>query len=245
LLEQISIVLVSTSHPGNIGGAARAMKNMGLGQLVLVQPKEFPHAEATARAAGADDVLAGAKVVGSLAEAVAPCHFVVGTSARQRTVSWPLCAPRQSVEKMLPILQAGQRVAVVFGNEQSGLSNEELALCHLHLHIPCEAQFSSLNVAAAVQIVTYELRLMQLAALPDSTSPVVEDEKLVTVAEMEQFYTRLEQVLLQIRYLKPNNPGKLMLRLRRLFNRAMLEAKEMQILRGLLNSIDDRMQEDR
>ena len=144
MLNQISIVLVNTSHPGNIGGVARAMKNMGLGNLVLVSPKAFPHAEATARAAGADELLERAVVVDSLKAAVAECHFVVGTERRQRTVAWPLSNPRECVVKILPMLQAGQRVAIVFGNEQSGLSNTELSLCHYHLHIPCDENFQVL-----------------------------------------------------------------------------------------------------
>jgi tRNA (cytidine32/uridine32-2'-O)-methyltransferase len=244
LFDQIKIILVCTSHPGNIGAVARAMKNMGLEHLVLVRPKEFPHSEATARAAGADDVLAKAVVVDSLREAVSACHFVVGTSARQRTVPWPLSDPRQCVENITPILYEGQLVAFVFGNEQSGLSNEELSLCHAHLHIPCDENFSSLNVAAAVQIVTYELRLM----LGQSREPIIKDvaeERCVTVGEMEQFYSRLEHILIHIGYLKLSNPGKLMLRLRRLFNRAIVEENEIHILSGLLNLIAKQFGKDR
>jgi tRNA (cytidine32/uridine32-2'-O)-methyltransferase len=239
LFNQISIVLVNTTHPGNIGAVARAMKNMGLGNLVLVSPKAFPHAEATARAAGADELLERAVVVDNLKEAVAECHFVVGTSARQRTVAWPLSNPRECVAKILPMLQAGQRVAVVFGNEQSGLSNTELSLCHYHLHIPCDENFSSLNVAAAVQIVTYELRMMfdqQSAAFKilDTNS----EQALAAVGGMEEFYTRLEEMMVKVGYLQLGNPGKLMLRLRRLFNRAIVEESEIHILRGMLNAFD-------
>ncbi len=238
MLDQIRIVLVSTSHPGNIGGVARAMKNMGLQELVLVRPKEFPHAEATARAAGADDVLERARVVDSLREAVGESHFVVGTSARQRTVPWPLSDPRQCVEKIKPLLASGNRVAFVFGNEQSGLSNEELSLCHYHLNIPCEESFSSLNVAAAAQIVTYELRMGLGSNATSGQENEKNIEKLVTTEEVEQFYERLEQLLIHTGYLRLSNPGKLMLRLRRLFNRAIVEQNEIQILRGILNSID-------
>ena len=240
MLDQISVILVNTSHPGNIGAAARAMKNMGLVNLVLVNPKEFPHAEATARAAGADDVLGAAKIVGSLQEGIAECHFVVGTSARQRTVPWPLSNPRQCVEKIRPLLASGQRVAFVFGNEQSGLSNEELSLCHYHLHIPCDEHFSSLNVAAAVQIVSYELRMM-LDEKEPKTLPT--EEIAVTAGEMESFYLHLEELLVQVGYLDLGNPGKLMLRLRRLFNRAIVEPNEIHILRGIFTAVEQRVGE--
>lgn len=237
MLDQVSIILVSTSHPGNIGAVARAMKNMGLKRLILVRPKEFPHAESTARAAGADDVLAGAKVVGSLREAIAMSHFVVGTSARQRTVPWPLSNPRQCVEKIKPLLQSEQQVAFVFGNEQSGLSNEELSLCHYHLHIPCTENFSSLNVAAAVQIVTYELRMMMEQGIAADSTLIKSESRPATTEEVEQFYDRLEELLIRTGYLNLGNPKKLMLRLRRLFNRTHLEDNEIQILRGILASI--------
>jgi TrmH family RNA methyltransferase len=209
------------------------MKNMGLENLVLVKPKEFPHAEATARAAGADDLLGRARVVQSLEEGIGDCHFVIGTSARHRSVPWPLSDPRQSVENMQPILALGQRVAIVFGNEQSGLSNEELSSCHAHLHIPCNEHFSSLNVAAAVQIVCYELRMMweKLSQSEPRSEPT--EEQKVTVKEMESFYTHLETYLTEIGYLNLGNPGKLMLRLRRLFNRALVEHNEIHILRGI------------
>lgn len=237
MLDRISIILVNTSHPGNIGATARAMKNMGLVNLVLVKPKEFPHAETTARAAGADDVLERAKIVGTLQEAIADCHFVVGTSARHRSVPWPLSNPRQCVEKVRPLLESGQRVAFVFGNEQSGLSNDELSLCHYHLHIPCDENFSSLNVAAAVQIVTYELRMMlEQGRVPEAKS-VPSEEAVVTVGEMESFYLHLEELLVQIGYLKLGNPGKLLLRLRRLFNRAIVEHNEIHILRGIFTAM--------
>jgi len=238
VLDQVSIVLVSTSHPGNIGAVARAMKNMGLKRLILVRPKEFPHAECTARSAGADDVLEEAKVVQSLREAVAMSHFVVGTSARQRTVPWPLSNPRQCVEKINPLLNSGQKIAFVFGNEQSGLSNEELSLCHYHLHIPCTENFSSLNVAAAVQIVTYELRMMIEQSTSLAPNQPKYESRLATTEEVEQFYDRLEELLIRTGYLNLGNPKKLMLRLRRLFNRAHLEDNEIQILRGILASIN-------
>ncbi len=250
VFNQVSIVLVNTSHPGNIGGAARAMKNMGLNRLVLVSPKEFPHAEATARAAGADDLLGSAHVVQTLAEAIQDAHFVVGTSARVRNLPWPLAQPRECVEKIKPLLTAGSRVAFVFGNEQSGLSNEELALCHYHLNIPCDEHFSSLNLAAAVQIVCYELRMMLHNFVKNTqenlseSSEYLSEKTNVTVKEMESFYSGLEELLVQVGYLQLSNPGKLMLRLRRLFNRAIVEHNEIHILRGIFRAIDQRLRND-
>lgn len=249
VLDQVSIVLVNTSHPGNIGAAARAMKNMGLSRLVLVSPKEFPHAEATARAAGADDLLCRAQVADTLEEAIADAHFVVGTSARQRNIPWPLAQPRECADKIKPLLTEGSRVAFVFGNEQSGLSNEELAQCHYHLNIPCDENFSSLNLAAAVQIVCYELRMM-LQHLTENTAekPVelevnLDEQTRVSAKEMESFYTGFETLLVKVGYLQLSNPGKLMLRLRRLFNRAIVEKNEIHILRGIFRAIDQRLGE--
>lgn len=239
MFEQIKVILVNTSHPGNIGGAARAMKNMGLHHLVLVNPKEFPHAEATARAAGAGDILESALVVDSLTTAISDCHFIVGTSARLRSVAWPLSDPRQCVDRLIPRLKDQQRIAFVFGNEQSGLSNEELSLCHAHLHIPCNEDFSSLNVAAAVQIVAYELRMSLHQNTPAELLYEIES-KPITADEMERFFISLENCLIQLGYLKPSQPKKLMLRLRRLFNRAIIEENEMNILRGIINSIAER-----
>lgn len=233
---------MNTSHPGNIGGAARAMKNMGLANLVLVQPKEFPHAEATARAAGADDILENAIVVNHLTDAISDSHFVVGTSARLRSVAWPLIDPRQCVQKIIPRLNDQQKIAIVFGNEQSGLSNEELSLCHAHLHIPCDHNFSSLNVAAAVQIVTYELR-MSLQQKPEDALNYEIESRPVTADEMERFFVSFENCLVHLGYLNPSQPKKLMLRLRRLFNRAIIEENEMNILRGILNSVMEKTME--
>lgn len=238
MFDQIKIILVNTSHPGNIGAAARAMKNMGLQNLVLVKPKEFPHAEATARAAGADDLLEQAVVVENLTDAISDSHFVVGTSARLRSVAWPLSDPRECIEKIIPRLRDQQKIAFVFGNEQSGLSNEELALCHAHLHIPCNEDFSSLNVAAAVQIVTYELRMSCEQKHNNELNYEIESRP-VTADEMKKFFVSLEGCLIHLGYLNPSHPKKLMLRLRRLFNRAIIEENEMNILRGVLNSIVD------
>ncbi len=228
-MPQVRIVLVETSHPGNIGATARAMKNMGFYELVLVSPRHFPHAEATARAAGADDVLAGAKVYSSLAEAVADCHWVIGTTARQRTIQWPLWTPRQCAEK-LHGQPASHRVAIVFGRERSGLTNQELDLCHFGLHIPCNPAYASLNLAAAVQIVVYELRLFRRETEGMPEIP------LATHAELESFYQHLQQALYDIGFLHSSKQApSIMRRLRRLFGRTGLEKREVDILRGILS----------
>ncbi len=229
-MAQVRIVLVETSHPGNIGAAARAMKTMGFYELALVAPRCFPHVEATARAAGADDVLANARVYSSLGEAVADCHLVIGTSARSRKIPWPCLTPRECAH----LLKQGgpaTRVAIVFGRERVGLHNGELDLCHYQLYIPCNPKFSSLNVAAAVQVVTYELSLLDLPSIPSSA----EEDRLATQAELEAFYAHLYQTLVDIQFLHSAKQGpSIMRRLRRLFGRARLEKREVNILRGIL-----------
>jgi TrmH family RNA methyltransferase len=229
----VRFVLVSTSHPGNIGAAARAMKTMCLDRLVLVSPVSFPSAEASARASGAADVLQRAAVVANLDEALSGCRFVVGASARQRSLPWPLLGPRDCARRVLA--EAGQgEVAVVFGNEQSGLSNEELQRCHILTQIPANPDYSSLNLAMAVQIVAYELRL---AAGGEAGLPVAREAPLANAGDMEYFYQHLERVLRDSGFLDPANPKHLMLRLRRLFNRAELDENEVAILRGILSAV--------
>lgn len=224
-------MLVETSHPGNIGAAARAMKTMGFYELALVAPKEFPHADATARAAGADDVLARAQVYASLQNVVADCHLVIGTSARQRKVSWPILTPRQCAE-LVRQEKPTTKIAIVFGRERCGLTNEELDLCHYCLFIPSNRQFSSLNVAAAVQIITYELHV----ACGESEPLAFTDDRLATQAELESFYAHLYQTLIDIGFLHSTKQGpSIMRRLRRLYGRARLEKKEVDILRGILS----------
>lgn len=231
-LNNVRIVLVAPQHPGNIGAAARAMKVMGLTQLVLIAPAQFPHADATARAAGADDLLAGAKVHETVAEAVADCQLVIGTSARERSLPWPMVDPRQAADRALAV---GGPVALVFGRERSGLTNEELDLCHAHLRIPCNPEFASLNLASAVQVACYELR-MAAGSPPAHTDP----EPLATSGELEGLYTHLRAVSEASEFLDPEQPGVLMRRLRRLFSRAEPLASEVRILRGLLKSLDPR-----
>lgn len=229
-LSHIRIVLVGTTHPGNIGAAARAMKNMGLQDLALVEPRLFPSGEATARASGATDVLASARVCRDIETAAADCSLLIGASARRRTISWPELDPR-SCARLLT--SAPAKAAILFGREHSGLTNEELERCNYLLHIPCNPDFSSLNVAAAVQVVAYELFL----AAREAEAPEAPHQPLATADQMESFYRHLEETLWDVRFLhaKKSSPS-LMRRLRRIFNRVGLEQKEIHILRGILNA---------
>jgi tRNA (cytidine32/uridine32-2'-O)-methyltransferase len=232
-LDNIRIVLVNTSHPGNIGGVARAMKNMGLSRLYLVQPRAFPHQEAEWRAASALDLLEEAVVTQTLDEAIGDCQFVIGTSARERRIPWPLLDPR-SCAKRVAEMSPREQVAVLFGREDRGLTNDELKVCNLHLNIPTSDEYSSLNLAMAVQIVCYELRMLQA----HGDLPASEDEQwdapFATRDNMERFYTHLEQTLTDIEFLDPAAPRQLMARLRRLYGRVRLDEMELNILRGIL-----------
>ncbi|MFQ3237659.1 MAG: tRNA (cytidine32/uridine32-2'-O)-methyltransferase [Paraglaciecola sp.] len=233
MLENIKIVLVKTSHTGNIGSTARAMKTMGLSQLVLVDPLTAPDGKASALAAGAGDVLANAQTVSTLAEAVADCGLVIGTSARSRTLSWPMLEPRECGEKLVCEVQTNS-VALVFGRENNGLSNDELQQCHFHVCIPANPQYSSLNLAAAVQTLCYEIRMAHLAQVRQPQSP----SEYPLAGELEGFYSHLEQTLQKTNFIIPQHPGMVMTKLRRLFNRARPEAQELNILRGILASIE-------
>lgn len=237
--EHIRFVLVETSHPGNIGAAARAMKTMGLGRLALVRPKTFPCAEATARASGADDVLAGAEVHDDLDAALSGAGLVLGTSARLRTMTWPQVDARTAAGQ-IHALGSGTEVAVLFGRERTGLSNAELDRCHYLLHIPVNPAYGSLNIAAAVQIVAYEIHMAGLGA--DGAGEYV-PERAATAEQMAGLYEHLEQTLVAIRFLDPGNPRYLMRRLRRLFNRAHLGEEEVNILRGILAAVRRRIGE--
>lgn len=238
LLARVRVVLVGTAHPGNIGGAARAMKNMGLGRLYLAAPVEFPHREATWRAVQATDLLDRAVVTADLASAVADCTLVIGTSARERRIQLPQLSPR----RLGPLCAAAaqrEEIALVFGREDSGLSNEELRLCHWHVHVPTSAAYPSLNLAAAVQLLCYELRMAALESC-DALSADAWDEPLATVEGVERFYAHLEETLVDIGFLNPAAPRQLMTRLRRLFNRVRLDQMELNILRGMLTEIQKR-----
>lgn len=238
MLQRIRIVLVETSHPGNIGAAARAMKTMGLSQLTLVSPKKFPHEEATFRAAGADDLLANASVVNTLPEALAGCDWVIGASVRSRKLVRPILDPKQGTEKIRDALTG--HVAIVFGRESNGLCNEELSLCHEQIMIPADANFSSLNLAAAVQVIAYELRM---ALLSEVKKPNVRQQNaqdpLASANDVAGFYTHLRNTLLQIHFLDIKQPKRLMERLQLLFNRAHLTVTEVNILRGILRAVQN------
>ena len=210
------------------------MKNMGLSDLALVNPKYFPHDEATARASGATDVLDNARVVATLADALTDCVYIAGASARARTISWPTMGPRDCAERMISESKAGT-VAAVFGPEKSGLNNEDLDLCHTLLTIPTNPDFSSLNLAMAVQVFTYELRV---ASMLDEGPGFETEAPPATGEEMEHFYAHLESVARGIGFLDPENPRHLMRRLRRLFIRARPDKNEVNILRGILTAVD-------
>lgn len=238
MLSQLRIVLVNTSHPGNIGSAARAMKTMGLETLYLVSPQSFPHPKAVEMASGAVDLLEKAIVVETLLEAIHDCHWVAGTSARMRTIPWPLFTPRQFAESASSEKQA-KNIAVVFGREQSGLTNEELQQCHAHIHIPAHPGYSSLNLAASVQVIAYELRVASLG-VGEEDSPPAWDYPNASAHEMHLFYEHLERVLIKLDFLNPKAPRQLMPRLQRLFNRSHLDVMEMNILRGILRAIESK-----
>jgi len=233
MIDNIQITLVETSHPGNIGAAARAMKTMGRSRLCLVRPKYFPNAEATARASGADDILLNARLVDSLDEALENCHLVVGASNRPRTIGAPVLDARSGAQRLVTTSRQGC-VALLFGREHSGLSNRELDRCHFQLTIPAVEDFPSLNIAAAVQIMAYELRLAGLSGGSGAEAAAV---SAVTMEEMERFYRHLETVLVAIEFLDPDNPRHLMRRLRRLYNRLSPDCNEMNILRGILTAV--------
>ncbi|MEG3765713.1 tRNA (cytosine(32)/uridine(32)-2'-O)-methyltransferase TrmJ [Alteromonas sp. 14N.309.X.WAT.G.H12] len=234
MLDNIKIVLVNTSHTGNIGSAARAMKTMGLSQLCLVDPVKAPDGHSSALAAGAGDVLANAKIVDTLQEAVADCGLVIGTSARSRTHSWPMLEPRSCGRKLISEVK-NYPVALVFGRENNGLSNEELQQCHFHVCIPANPDYSSLNLAAAVQTLCYEVRM---AFLEQKEVPDSKEEDYPLNEDLERFYTHLESTLSNSGFIVKNHPGMVMTKLRRLFNRARPESQELNILRGILSSID-------
>jgi TrmH family RNA methyltransferase len=233
-LANIRIVLSRPTHPGNIGAAARAMKNMGLGNLVLVAPEKFPHPDASARAADALDVLESARVCAQLGEAIDDCQLVIGTSARPRRIDWPTATPREAAARVVRAASAGP-VALLFGQERTGLTNEELDRCQVLVTIPTARAYASLNLAAAVQILAYEVFVASAAG---AGAPLeTPTEPLATAEDLRRFYEHLEQVMVQTGFLDPANPRLLMRRLARLFGRIELDRNEMNILRGILTSV--------
>ncbi|AYB49365.1 MAG: tRNA (cytosine(32)/uridine(32)-2'-O)-methyltransferase TrmJ [Candidatus Hamiltonella defensa (Ceratovacuna japonica)] len=234
ILHNIRIVLVETSHPGNIGSVARAMKTMGLSDLYLVNPSKKPDAKTISLAAGAADLIERATLVDTLDTALAECNLVIGASARSRTLSWPEIDPKQCALYSLHQAESGP-VALVFGCERTGLSNLELQKCHYHVVIPTNPEYSSLNLAMAVQILSYEIRLAYLKSASESQISKIPNYPLVN--ELECFYQHLEEVLLHVGFIHPARPRQMMHQLRRLFTRARLENKELNILRGILTCI--------
>ena len=232
-IENIRIVLVEPSHPGNIGAAARAMKTMGLGRLGLVDPHRFPDPQAEWRAAGARDIVARCQVFDDVDAAIAECRWVVGTSARQRRIPWPAGDVREVTAEIVA-RAAGGEVAVLFGRETSGLTNEELQRCNKHLQIPASPDYPSLNLAMAVQVVAYEI-FRQAANVP--LPAAAWDKAPATVAAVESMLAHLEALLTETDFLDPANPGQTLTRLRRLFTRVQLDETEVGMLRGILTHL--------
>ncbi|XKH60731.1 RNA methyltransferase [Halomonas sediminis] len=244
MLERIRIVLIGTSHPGNIGGVARAMHNMGLADLALVAPRcEVITQDSISRASGADHLLHRSLSHPTLEAAVNDCTLVVGASARSRTLPWPMISPRELGQRLPEECRDPQaRIALVFGREDSGLTNAELQRCHAHVHIPTNADFSSLNLAAAVQVLAYECRMTWLDQLENAPQPQKAEDSvaqaLATHAELEHFFAHLERTLIAIEFHDPAQPRQLMARLRRLYLRARPERMELNILRGILSATE-------
>ena len=249
-LDHVRIVMVNTTLPANIGSALRAMKTMGLSKLVLVAPKTYPHPDIDALAAGAQDLIEQIEIVETLKQAIQHCHLVFGTSARSRTIPWPLLDVRPAAKEALQAASQQQNIAIVFGREDRGLTNEELALANYHLTIPVNPEYGVLNVAQAIQVICYELRMaaleqntQQMTVVPDDHMQLKQqqsmewDEPLVTQKQMEEFYPHLEKMLTEIEFLDPNNPRLLPLRLRRLFGRIQLDRMEYHLLRGIFSRV--------
>jgi tRNA (cytidine32/uridine32-2'-O)-methyltransferase len=229
----VRIVLIDPSHPGNIGSVARAMKNMALSDLVLVRPRSFPHAESTALAAGADDILAGARVVESVEQAVADCAFIAGTTSRPRSYYWEFTTPRDVAGRIVA-LAPENRAALLFGSERYGLATEDLNLCNVLVRIPANPEYCSLNLAMSVQLAAYEIFMAR--EQPQSHTQL--EMALAPSGDVEHFYAHLHEVLNEIDF--EDRTGHLMERLRRLFNRAQLDRNELNILRGILSAVQGR-----
>ncbi len=236
-LENFRIILVNTTHPGNVGATARAMKTMGISDLYLVSAdSNIIDDHARARSSGATDILDNTKIVSSLKEALIDCHYLLGTSVRMRTLSTPIYYPRAAAKTAVDeYTSKGLKVAIIFGQERMGLTNQEIAVCHAQIMIPANPEYSSLNLASAVQLICYELKLASMDETIERQDKRDELE-LATANQMELFYEHLEKVLLKIRFLNPSQPKLLMRRLRRLYNRASPCQQELNILRGILTA---------
>ena len=236
MLSKIRFTLVEPSHPGNIGAVARAMKCMGLSSLALVAPKSFPHPDATSRATGAEDLLAAARICADTQQAVSDCVFVVGTTARPRSIEWPVVTPATAAARILQQSTNGS-VAVLFGRERSGLTNKEVELCNLLVRIPTSEDYASLNLACAAQVIAYELYVQCCA--PVNCNVTAHPEEQADSASMEQFLPHLEQALHDLDFVKVTPPTKLMRKLTRFFNRAQPTQEEINILRGILTAAQE------
>lgn len=248
-LDKISVVLVEPSHPGNVGAVARAMKTMGLTNLILVRPKKFPHSEATKRAAGAESVLLSAQVVDDVSQAVAQCTLVFGTSVRDREVSWPTVSPNMAAKQVADHLSGhdNHAIAILFGRESSGLTNEELDLCQTQIRIDANLDYSSLNLASAVQIICYEMRMAMLINADGSQglanlSRAQRRQQSASKELRDGHLQHLQDTLVKLDFVKSNPPTMLMRKLTRLYNKADLSIEEIQILRGILSAIENQQQ---
>ncbi|MGR3913404.1 MAG: RNA methyltransferase [Gammaproteobacteria bacterium] len=239
-LDSIRVVLMKPSHPGNIGACARAMANMGIGNLTLVQPADFPSAAATSRAAGADCILDNATVTGDLDNALADCALVIGASARARSLAWPSLPPAQAMRAAIKSARTAP-VALLFGRESRGLSNHELERCHYLVSIPTDPAFPSLNLASAVLVLLYELRRAAHADIGGEAAEAADDEPRAAAQDMRAFYLHLQRLLQQIDFGQDPGAGKLQRKLVRLFNRAQPYAREIRMLRGILRAVEEKI----
>lgn len=242
MLNNIKIILVHTSHPGNIGATARAMKTMGFSNLVLVAPKLFPHPDAIHRATGANDILENATVVDDLKDAIKDCEWVIGASVRERNLGRPIYDSRDCAKKIIECVE--RKIGIVFGRENNGLSNEELSLCHAQVNIPTNPLFSSLNLASAVQVICYEILMCFLSKNNEKKKFKIKKNTLDPFASADQvvgFYEHLRNTLILLEVGNPKQPKKLMQRLQLLFNRTQLTVTELNILRGILKAVNEKI----
>ena len=239
--QNISFILVGTTHPGNIGAAARAMKNMGIYQMRLVSPKEFPHEKAFFRAKAATDVLEKAEVHKSLNDAISEAKLVIGTSARNRKVPWPIVSPREAAEEVVSFSKTSEgKTAVIFGREDRGLTNEELGLCNLHVHIPSSDEYPSLNLSQAIQIIAYEIRLKALS-YEGKLEKQEWDVPLAENAEIERLIEHFDELMQDVEFYETDNPRQLLTRVRRFFKRSKLDHMEANIFRGVFAAIQKKL----
>ena len=238
--DSIKIVLVGTTHPGNIGAAARAIKTMGFKHLDLVSPKEFPSDEAIYRSKAAKDILENASTYETLFESVKDCEVVIGTSARNRKVPWPVLNPKDASKEISLAVKNNSKVGIVFGREDRGLTNEELGLCNLHVHIPTNEDYTSLNLAQAVQIVTYEIRMNFLES-ENFKNDQEWDVELASVEQTERLIEHMDELMKEVEFYDTENPRKLLMRVRRFFKRSGIDVMETNIFRGLFSTIQKKL----